>query len=135
MDAGGIASLGDGLFATITNSSIAWVGENTTELYGDKGVIIQNHGDSPSCAIKPPHPIGVKMYQTHSAGLGWQDLGLPIPQAHGERIAGFTRPFLDAFRSGEPLCTAREGRLSIEMVLACYRSAETGQRVRFPFSE
>ena len=125
----------DGLFATIMNTSVTWVGENTTELYGDKGVIIQNHGDSPSCAIKPPHPIGVKMYQAESADSGWQDLGMAIPGTHGERISGFARPFLDAFRSGVPLCTAREGRLSIEMVLACYRSAQTGRRVMFPLSE
>ena len=123
-----------GLFATLMNSSVTWAAENSTEIYGDKGVIIQNHGDSPSCALKPPHPIGVKLYQSEKSELGWQDLGMPIPKTHGERIAGLTRPFLDAFRAGEPLCTAREGRLSIEMVLACYRSAETGRRVIFPFN-
>ncbi len=125
----------DGLFATILNSSVTLAGENTTEIYGDKGVIIQNHGDGPSCAIKPPCPIGVKMYQSEKADSGWQDLNLPIPQGHGERIAGVARPFIDAFKAGKPMCTAEEGRISIEMVLAAYRSAETGQRVSFPFSE
>ncbi|MBM3189251.1 MAG: Gfo/Idh/MocA family oxidoreductase, partial [Chloroflexi bacterium] len=125
----------EGLFVIVTNSSVTWAGENTTELYGDKGVIIQNHGDSPSCSIKPPHPIAIKMYQTEKSELGWQDLGMPVPQSHGERIAGVARPFIDALKAGTPLCTAREGRMSIEMVLACYRSAETGQRVTFPFHE
>lgn len=132
---GGGAIGADGLFAIITNSSVTWAGENTTELYGDKGVIIQNHGDSPSCAIKPPHPIGVKLYQVDKKELGWQDLGMPIPASHGERIAGVARPFIAAFREGAPLCTAHEGRMSVEMALACYRSAETGRRVTFPFAE
>ncbi|HZP84437.1 MAG TPA: Gfo/Idh/MocA family oxidoreductase [Chthonomonadaceae bacterium] len=123
----------DGLFAEVYNSSVTWAGENTTEIYGDKGVIIQNYGDAVSCGLQPPHPIGVKMYQADKAELGWQDLGLPTPASHGERIAGVARPFIDALKAGTPLCTAEEGRLSVEMCLAAYRSAETGQRVRFPF--
>jgi predicted dehydrogenase len=123
----------DGLFAEVYNSSVTWAGENTTEIYGDKGVLIQNYGDAVSCGLKPPQPIGVKMYQADKAELGWQDLGLPTPASHGERIAGVARPFLDALKAGTPLCTAEEGRLSVEMCLAAYRSAQTGQRVRFPF--
>src|SRR5206468_10623103 len=57
----------DGLFAEVYNSSVTWAGENTTEIYGDKGVLIQNHGDAVSCGLKPPHPIGVKMYQSEKA--------------------------------------------------------------------
>lgn len=119
----------DGMMAEVHNASITHVGENTTELYGDQGVIIQNHGDGPSCAIKPPHPIGVKLYDARRPDLGWQDQGLPIPDGHGERIAGVARPFIDALRSGVPMCTAQEGRDVVEMVLACYDSAESGRRV------
>lgn len=119
----------DGLFAEITNSSVTLAGENTTEIYGDRGVIIQNHGDGPSCGVKPPHPIGVKLYQAERAAEGWQDLGLPIPAGHGERIAGVARPFIDALKSGTPMCSAREARISVEMCLACYESAATGRRV------
>jgi hypothetical protein len=42
----------DGMFALIYNASVTWVGENTTEIYGDKGVIIQNHGDAVSASIQ-----------------------------------------------------------------------------------
>lgn len=125
----------DGMFAEVFNSSVTLAGENTTEIYGDRGVLIQNHGDGPSCAVKPPHPIGVKLFQVDRADLGWQDLGLRIPAGHGERIAGVARPFLDAFRSGVPLCTAQEGRDSVEMCAAAYHAAATGGRVLFPFSE
>ncbi len=125
----------DGMFAEVMNTSVTLAGENTTEIYGDRGVIIQNHGDSPSCSIVPPHAIGVKIYQTSSASEGWRDLGIPIPRSHGERIAGVARPFVDAFKSGTPMCTAEDGRVSVEMCLACYRSAELGRRVSFPFEE
>lgn len=125
----------DGLFAEVFNSSVTLAGENTTEIYGDRGVIVQNHGDAPSCAVKPPHPIGVKLYQADKAERGWQDLGLPIPTGQAERIAGVARPFIDALRAGKLMCSAREGRMSVEMCLAAYHSAELGQRVRFPFQE
>jgi predicted dehydrogenase len=119
----------DGMMAEIHNASITLAGENTTEIYGDRGVIIQNHGDGPSCGVKPPHPIGVKLYQSDKADLGWQDQGVPIPAGHGERIAGVARPFIDAFKTGEPMCPVREGRISVEMVLAAYESAASGRRV------
>jgi hypothetical protein len=69
------------------------------------------------------------MFQSERAELGWQDLGMPIPAGHGERISGVARPFIDALTSGVPMCTAEEGRDSIELVLACYQAAETGMRV------
>lgn len=123
----------DGLFAEVFNSSVTLVGENTTEIYGDQGVIIQNHGDSPSCSVKPPHPIGVKLYRKEQAELGWQDQGVPVPASHGERISGVARPFIDALKAGRPLCSAEEGRLSVEMCLAAYHAAAAGQRIYFPY--
>jgi predicted dehydrogenase len=123
----------DGLMAEIINSSVTWAGENTTEMYGDKGVIIQNHGDGPSCGVKPPNPIGVKLYRSEQAEKGWQDLGLPIPGGHGERITGVARPFIDALKAGVPMCTGEEGRVAVELCLGAYHSAQTGQRVRYPY--
>lgn len=125
----------DGLFAEVYNSSVTLAGENTTEIYGDRGVIIQNHGDAPSCSVKPEHPVAIKLYQSDKASLGWQDQGVPVAESQGERIAGVARPFIDALKAGVPLCTAREGRISVEMCLAAYRAAETGRRVTFPFAE
>ena len=124
-----------GLFAEVYNSSVTLAGENTTEIYGDRGVLIQNHGDAVSTSLRSPSAIGLKLYQKDKADLGWQDLGLPIPAGQGDRIAGVARPFIDGLRAGTPLCTAREGRRSVEMCLAAYRAAETGRRVRFPFEE
>ena len=124
----------NGMMAEVHNSSVTVAGENTTEITGDNGQIIQNHGDGPSCAVKPPDPIGVKMYQRDKPELGWQDQGIPVPPDHGVRIHGVARPFIDALKAGTPMCTARDGRVSVEMVLASYEAAETGRRVYLPQS-
>jgi predicted dehydrogenase len=119
----------DGMLAEIHNASVTLAGENTTEIYGDRGVIIQNHGDGPSCLVKPDNPVAVKLYQRDKPELGWQDQRIAIPLVQADRIASVARPFIDALRAGVPMCTAREGRVSVEMVLAAYKSAETGRRV------
>ncbi len=125
----------DGCFADITNSSVTWAGENTTEVYGDRGVIIQNHGDGPS-SVLPPSPVAVKLYQSDKPESGWQIQDVALPSTgHGERIYGVARPFVDALKAGVPMCTAEEGRVSVEMCLAAYRSAESGRRIPLPFSE
>jgi len=118
----------DRMMAEIHNASVTLAGENTTEIYGDRGVIIQNHGDGPSCAVKPPHPIAVKLYQSDRTALGWQDQGVAVAANQGERIAGVARLFIDALKAGSPMVSARDGRVSVEMVLAAYESAETGRR-------
>jgi predicted dehydrogenase len=120
----------DGKMAEVHNASVTIAAENTTEIYGDAGVIIQNHGDNSSCLVKPAHPVGVKLFQREKADLGWQVQDVPVPAGHGERISGVARPFIDALRAGEPLCSAEEARVSLEMIDACYTAARTGRRVK-----
>ena len=121
----------DGKMAEVHNASVTLAAENTTEIYGDQGVIIQNHGDGPSTAVRPEHAVGVKLYQAGKPEAGWQDQYLPVPASHGDRISGVARPFVDALKCGVPLCSAREGRDSVEMVLAAYESASSGRRMFF----
>ena len=53
----------NGAMVVLVNSSVTLAGENTTEIYGDQGVIIQNHDDVPSTNVPlPPHPIALKVY-------------------------------------------------------------------------
>ena len=63
--------------AVLLNSSVTLAGENTTEVYGDQGVIIQNHDDVPSTNVAlPPHPIALKLYPPRRdamAGSGHPD--------------------------------------------------------------
>lgn len=119
----------DGMMAEVHNASITLAAENTTEIYGDRGVILQNHGDGPSTAIRSPGSAAVRLFQQNHAEAGWQNQDVAVPETHGERIAGVARPFIDALRSGIPLCSAREGRVSVEMVLGAYESARRGRRI------
>ncbi len=127
-----------GAMGVLFNSSVVWAGENTTEVYGDEAVLIQNHDDGPSTntAASLPHPIGLKVWRSAEAERGWQDLGFPIPASHGARIAAVARPFIDYLKdSSKPHATAQEGKLCIEMILGAYRSAQEGRRVSLPLSE
>lgn len=123
-----------GAMAVLVNSSVTLAGENTTEIYGDQGVIIQNHDDAPSTNIPlPPSAIALKLYT--KATNQWQDMGIPIPPNHGERIGAVPQAFIDCLiHDTEPDVTAHDGRVSVEMVLGAYESARTGQRVDFPLS-
>lgn len=121
-----------GEMAILINTSVTHAGENTTEIYGDKGVIIQNYGDGPSCNIpRPEDAVALKLYTTEHPS--WKDLGIAIPNSHGERIAGVPRPFIDCIIDDtESDVSVEAGRVSVEMILGAYRSAEEGKRVSFP---
>ncbi len=124
-----------GEMGILFNGSTTWAGENTTEIYGDKGVIIQNYGDGPSCQYAPRDGVAIKLFQSDKADLGWQPITIAIPASHGERIAAVPRPFIDCLKAGTPPnATAEDGRVSVEMILGAYRSAKEGRRVEFPLS-
>lgn len=121
-----------GEMAILINTSVTHAGENTTEIYGDKGVVIQNYGDGPSCNIpRPEDAVALKLYTTENPS--WKDLGIAIPNNHGERISGVPRPFIDCLiNDTEPDVSVEAGRVSVEMVLGAYRSAKEGKRISFP---
>lgn len=120
----------NGAFALLYNSSVTLAGENTTEIYGDQGVLIQNHGDGVSTAFATEGSSALRFYR-RGQPTAWEDFRLPIPKSHGERIAAVPRPWLDRLHAGaSPLVSARDGRLSTLMCLAAYRSARMGRRVR-----
>ena len=103
--------------------------ENTTEVIGEKGSIVQNYGDVPSCNVpKPEDAVGVKWFRKETGE--WMHSDIPVPGGHGERIEGLA-PALAEFIHGTrgPIATAGEGRDALRMTLACYVSAREGRRV------
>jgi predicted dehydrogenase len=121
-----------GAMAILLNSSVTLAGENTTEIYGDQGVVIQNHGDGPSCSVPlPAGAVALKLYTRDQPS--WRDLGVPIPKSQAERIAAVPRPFVDCLKHDTaPQVTGLDGRVSVEMVLGAYQAARQGTRVTFP---
>lgn len=130
-DDNGIAvfRFGKGEMGLLVNSSTQLAAEATTEIYGDKGVIVQNYGDQPSSWL--PRPQGATALKLFSAGGNdWQRFDFPADTPHGNRIHAVARPAVD-FLLGKrgAIATAEEGRIVIEMILAAYQSAREGRRV------
>lgn len=118
-----------GALGYVINSSVVWTSENSVEIYGDSGVLVQNHGDGPSNAVLPPNPIHLKYYDAENKDAGWQDMGQEIPSGQGWRIQNVIRHMLDEYAQGKQQVPAREGKISTEMILGAYQSSREGRRV------
>lgn len=122
-----------GELGILFNSSVVLAGENTTEVYGDGGVIVQNWGDGPSTPLAPPGARPLKLYRRGVSPPRWEEPEFTVPRSHGERIAAVARPFIQMLLSDtDPDVSARDGRVSVEMILGAYQSAKDGRRVTFP---
>jgi predicted dehydrogenase len=119
-----------GPIAEVVCSFTCVAAENTTEVFAEKGSIIQNYGDGPSCgAPRVLENPGLKWYKLET-GL-WTASGIPSPSNHGPRIAGLARPLSEFFHGRRPpIATVEEGRTTLRMTLACYISTREGRRVR-----
>jgi len=119
----------NGLIAEISCSFACLAAENTTEIIGRNGSIIQNYGDVPSCNVpRPTDAPGLKWYTEERED--WTVSDIVSPANHGERIANLSQPLADFFHGRRgPLATAEEGRTVLRMVLATYVSNREGRRV------
>lgn len=125
-----IYRFGKGEMGILLNSSTMLAAEATTEIYGDKGSIVQNYGDAVSSQL--PRPAGAAALKLYRAGASdWEVFpDLPADTPHANRIRAVPRPLIDYLQGKRgPLATAAEGRICIEMVLAAYESAREGRRV------
>ncbi len=122
---------GRGEMGFLFNSSVTVAGVNTTEIYGDEGTIIQDFDDGPSVSA-PRHPDAVALRYIRQGDTAWTVVPMEIPATHGARIGNVPRPWIDYVRGlTEETISAEEGRISVEMVLGAYQSAQTGKRVNF----
>ena len=119
-----------GPLAEVVCSFTCLAAEDTTEVVAEKGTIIQNYGDGPSCNV--PRVLenpGLKWYKAETGS--WTASGIPSPSGHSVRIAGLAAPlaeFLQGRRA--PIATAEDGRDTLRMTLACHLSTREGRRVR-----
>lgn len=118
-----------GLLAEVCCSFTCLAAENSTEVIGEKGSIVQNYGDVPSCNVpRPADAAGLKWY-THEQ-KAWSYSEIASPANHGARIAGLAGPLAEFFHGRRaPIATAEEGRTVLRMTLATYVSAAEGRRV------
>ena len=119
----------NGPIAEVNCSFTCAAAENTTEIYAEKGVIIQSYGDGPGCAAPRTAGLsGLKWYLSDSQQWHYSDIA--SPQSHWERIIGLSQPLAE-FLHGKrpPIASAEEARISLRMVLASYVSVREGRRV------
>lgn len=119
-----------GEIGVLLNSSTTLAAENTTEILGDAGSIIQNHGDVPSANVPLlSGAAALKLYRQDKSE--WEVFGFPL-RPHGARIRDVPRPLVDYLQGKRgPLANAADGRVCIEMILGAYESARSGRRVEF----
>jgi predicted dehydrogenase len=118
-----------GTFAEAACSFTCVAGENTTEIVGENGSVIQNYGDAPSCNFpRVKDAVGLKW--TLRDGKEWTDSGIPSPANHGERIKALAGPLAEFLHGRRPpIATAEEGRDVLRLILATYESSITGKRI------
>ena len=125
----------NGEMGILFNSSTVLAGENTTEIYGDKGCLIQNYGDGPSCSV-PRCPDGPALKLFRYGNTDWETFDIPVPADQGERIRAVPRPWIDSLIQGTaPVATGQDGRVAVEMMLAAYKATRKSKKIRFPFDE
>lgn len=126
---------GRGEMGILLNSSTMLAAEATTEIYGDRGTIVQNYGDAPSSTLpRAPDVPALKIYRAGAAD--WEAFDFPNDTSQGARIRAVPRRVVDYLhgKSG-PIASAADGRVCIEMILGAYEAARTGRRVHFAPAE
>ncbi len=118
-----------GVLAEVFCSFTCAAAENTTEIYAERGAIIQSFGDNPSTlAPRVDGHSGLKWYLADDKRWTYSDI--PSPLTHWERILGLAQPLAEFLQGHtEPIASAGEGRTSLQMVLATYVSSRQGRRV------
>jgi predicted dehydrogenase len=119
-----------GPIAVVNCSFTALAAENVTEVIAEKGSIVQNYGDIPSCNVpRPEDACGLKWYTLDKGDWTYSDIRSPTD--HVERIRGLAKPLAEFLHHDRPpIATAEEGRMVLRMTLACYISVREGRRVR-----
>ena len=123
-----------GAFGLLYNASVKLGAEITTEIYGDQASLQHYYGDGVSTPFAPREvdrggAVPLKLYR-RGTPHAWEEIRMPIPKTHGERIAAVPRPWIDQLLAeAEPDCDARGGRVSTAMCLGAYESAASGRRI------
>jgi predicted dehydrogenase len=119
-----------GEIGILLNSSTMLAAEATTEIYGDRGTIVQNYGDLVSSSVpRPPGAVALKLYR--AGADSWEYFDFPADTPHRSRILAVPRPLIDYLHGhAAPLATAEDGKVCIEMILGAYRAAREGRRVQ-----
>lgn len=118
----------NGMVAEISCCFTCSAAEITTEIYCEKGSVQQYYGDGPATRLpRVDGEPGLKWFREGDSD--WTDSGIPSPAVHGQRLKDQAVPLAEFLKGGPSVCTVEEGRETLRLVLACYLSAQRGERV------
>ncbi len=109
-----------------------WVaGGPTTEIYGDRGTIVQAFTDSASATGPLPGSAHLRLYRVDHPEPAWIDLGCEHDfRAIHRRVPG---AFLECLIAGAaPPSDLTDGTAALEMILGAYQAATERRAIRFP---
>ena len=128
----------NGAIGTFEGSTACWPGfPNSIELCGSDGTVVSSGSDLIEWKFKTPLPTDeaiMKQFETKVGGSG----GASDPKAisfigHQRQLEDFAR--VVAGTQKRPLCDGKEGRRAVELILAIYQSALTGNKVTLPLKK
>ena len=104
------------------------------EIHGDQGSAVYENNDLTTWEFAKKTPADARIRKKFVPDPEAMKYGVADPrdithQGHREQFKDLLK-VLD--RGGEVRCDGREGRKSVEIILAMYRSAETGKPVKLP---
>jgi predicted dehydrogenase len=126
----------NGAFGTILGTTAAWPGSyKRVEISGTDGTAIMAEDSILQTwefrrSRARDKKLRAELAET-GHGTGASDPMAFSPENHRRQLADFCKS-LD--RGAPPLVDGHEGRKSVEIILAAYKSAETGRRVELPLS-
>jgi predicted dehydrogenase len=125
-----------GALGVIQGTTAAWPGfPKKIAISGDSGSAVLEEESLTFWRFRKERPrdekIRAGLIGDKAHGTGASDPMAFSPENHRRQLADFLR----AIEKGTgPLVDGREGRKAVEIILAAYRSAETGSKVELPLS-
>ena len=118
----------DGLLGVHQTSWTEVAGENTIEVFGERGSLVATGTDIASTRCLPRGTPPLRVWTAEQGA--WTQPAVELVQGRSDLVAG---PFIDCIVRDEPSpVPAAWGRAAVEMVLAGYGSARDGRRVELP---
>lgn len=116
-----------GALAVIETSWTFQAGLTTTEIYGERGSVLQFHSDGASARVVGETSRPLWVFNADEAPA-WHVPDLPISFGrYHERVA---ESFVSVLRGEtEPPATGADGREALRMILAAYRSSEEAREI------
>jgi len=125
-----------GALGVIQGTTAAWPGfPKKVAISGDAGSAVLEEESLTFWRFRKERPrdeqIRAGLIGDKAHGTGASDPMAFSPENHRRQLADFIRALE---RGAPPLVDGREGRKAVEIILAAYKSAETGKRVELPLS-